>query len=85
MIIAMPPSATRRFLDMNAEERHLFNQVVSCNYHVTVATVEGIAGDRRNILIYAHTRPEAIGHVNLWWGPNPAQPVFAAWQNVTTA
>ncbi len=82
VIIATPPSATKRFLEMNAEERDLLNQVVSCNYHVTVATVEGVADERRNVLPYAHTRPDAIGHANTWWGPDPVQPVFAAWQNV---
>lgn len=82
VIIATPPSATKRFLDVNAEERDLFSQVVSRNYHVTVAAVDGVADDRRTVLFYAHTRPEAIGHVNGWHRPDPAQPVFAAWQNV---
>ncbi len=83
VVIATPPSATRRFLDLNAEERDLFNQVVSCNYHVTVAIVDGVAEDRRTApLFYAHTRPEAIGHVTGWYAPDPAQPIFAAWQNV---
>ncbi len=82
VIIATPPSATQRFLDMNAEEHDLFTQVVSCNYHVTVAAADGVADDRRIVLFYAHTRPEAVGHANGWYGPDPAQPVFAAYQNV---
>jgi protoporphyrinogen/coproporphyrinogen III oxidase len=82
VIIATPPSATKRFLDLSAEERDLFNHVVSRNYHVTVAAVDGVAEDRRAVLFYAYTRPEAIGHVNCWFGPDPARPVFVAWQNV---
>jgi len=82
VIIATPPSATQRFLAMSAEERDLFSQVVSRNYHVTVAAVDGVADDRRTVDFYAHTRPEAVGHVNSWHAPDPAQPVFAAWQNV---
>jgi oxygen-dependent protoporphyrinogen oxidase len=82
VIIATPPSPTKRFLDMSAEERDLLGQVVSCNYHVTVVTAHGVADERRSVLFYAHSQPEAIGHVNLWYGPDPAQPVFAAYQNV---
>ncbi len=82
VIIATPTSATTRFLDMNAEERDLFSQVVSCNYHVTVAVVDGVANNLRQVLLYAHSRPEKIGHVNGWNRPDPEQPVFAAWQNV---
>ena len=82
VIIATPPSATKGFLDMSEEERDLFSQVVSRNYHVTVTTVPGVADDRRNVFCYPHTRPEAVGHVNVWDAPDSAQPVFAAYQNV---
>lgn len=83
VIIATPPSATRRFLDMKADERDLLNQIVTHNYHVTVATVPGVPEDRRSVYFYAHARPEAVGHVNIWYAPDPTQPVFIAYQNLS--
>lgn len=82
LIIASPPKATQQYLDMTNEERELFARVVSRNYHVTVAKVAGMGSERRTLMPYANTRPEAIGHVNAWYDPSPTEPVFAAYQNV---
>jgi oxygen-dependent protoporphyrinogen oxidase len=83
IVIATPPAATMTCLDLTPEERELFAQVVSRRYHVTVATVSGVRPERRSIMPYAHTRPEAIGHVNIWLDPIPAEDIFVAYQNVS--
>lgn len=83
IIIATPPNATQRYLDMTAEESELFAMVVSRNYHVTVARVAGVSSDRRHLSPYANTRPEAAGHVNTWYDPVPGEQVFAAYQSLS--
>lgn len=82
VILATPPKATRRYLDMTAEEEELLRQAVSHNYCVTVAKVGGLTSDRTTVYSYANARPEAAGHINCWYDPAPGQPIFVAYQNL---
>jgi len=82
LVVATPCDLTARYLDLTGEEQDLFGRVVRNDYRVTLARVEGMNPERRALYLYRSTRPSAAGHVALWYGPAPAQPVFMAYQNV---
>jgi len=82
LVVATPCDLTARYLDLTGEEQDLFGPVVRNDYRVTLARVEGMSPERRALYLYRSTRPSAAGHVALWYGPAPTQPVFMAYQNV---
>jgi len=82
LVVATPCDLTARYLDLTGEEQDLFGPVLRNDYRVTLARVEGMNPERRALYLYRSTSPSAAGHVMLWYGPAPAQPVFMAYQNV---
>ena len=82
LIIATPPSAAQKYLDLTAEESDLLGQVESRNYHVNLSIVLGMPPEKSSLLLlYPNTRPANIGHLNAWDRYGAAS-VFRTDQNV---
>ncbi len=80
LVVSIPPNAVSKLLDLSDKERTQFNKVMHSNrYFVSLAKAANLVGGR-SVLPFENTRPDRIGHVNIWGNRDPNMPVYVAYQ-----
>lgn len=76
LILACPLDGALDFLDASPEERALFSRVVTNEYRVVAASVEGLSYKARYMFIPENIGPQAHGKVMFWYKRHKETDVF---------
>lgn len=80
VIVSVPLNIVPRLMTLTDEERHLFSQVETSRYFVTLFGAVGMQGNG-TVFVHDHARPEKINHVTVWATPGNGLPFFVGYQH----